>query len=38
MPVDCFDALERLEGYPGFEFWIVSAAFGFHLRWFLGLF
>jgi hypothetical protein len=35
--LDRFDSLEHLKGCPGFKFWIVSAAFGFHLRWFLGL-
>jgi hypothetical protein len=34
--LDRFDAIVRIQGYTGFEFWIVSAAFGFHLRWFLG--
>jgi hypothetical protein len=34
--LDRFDALERIQGCPGFELWIVSAAFWFGLHWFLG--
>jgi hypothetical protein len=35
--LDRFDSLEHLKGCPGFKFWIVSAEFGFHFGWFLGL-
>jgi hypothetical protein len=33
--LDGFDAFERFQGYTGFEFRIVSAAFCFHGWWFL---